>query len=62
VKGIRIYRRPGQHYGPLRRGSDRAGAILTVGASRDEAVRRADRAAELIRFDAVAVDAPLQRV
>ena len=50
VKGIRIYRRPGHRFGPFRRGSDRAGAVLAVGSSRDEALACADRAAELIRF------------
>jgi biotin carboxylase len=62
TKGIRLYRKPGHRFGPLRRGSDRAGAILAVGPSRDEALRQADRAATLIRFDTVPVEAPLQRV
>jgi hypothetical protein len=34
----------------LRRGSDRAGALLAVWASRDEALERVDSAAEHIRF------------
>jgi hypothetical protein len=37
-------------FGPLRRGGDRAGAVLAVGASREEALERAGRAAERIRF------------
>jgi biotin carboxylase len=57
VKGIRIYRRPGHHFGPFRRGSDRAGAILAVGSTRDEALARADQAAELIRFQVTPVTA-----
>ena len=36
--------------GPLRRGSDRVGAVLAVGASREEAVARAGRAADCVRF------------
>jgi biotin carboxylase len=62
VKGIRVYRKPGHRFGALIRGSDRAGAILAVADSRDEALHSADRAAEMIRFDTVPVEAPLQRV
>jgi len=51
IRGIRIYRRPGHAFGPLRRGSDRAGAILAVGDSAEDALARADKAARLIRFD-----------
>ena len=47
---VRNYREPGYVYTPLRRGSDRAGAVLVTGDSRDEAVARADAAAERIRF------------
>jgi biotin carboxylase len=50
VISTRIYREPGHVFGPLRRSSDRAGAVLAVGASRDEALARADAAAERIRF------------
>lgn len=46
-----MYRRPGRVLTPLRRGSDRAGAVLAVGASRAEALERAAAAAELIRFE-----------
>jgi biotin carboxylase len=59
VKGIRIYRRRGHEFGALVRGADRAGAILAVGDSRSEALARADRAAELIRFETAPVDAAL---
>jgi len=62
IKGIRLYRKPGHRFGPLLRGSDRAGAILAVSASREEALRQADRAAELIHFDTVPVETPLQKV
>ncbi|MFN2468638.1 MAG: hypothetical protein ABR521_10980 [Gaiellaceae bacterium] len=57
VLGVRVYRRPGHLFGPLRRGSDRAGAVLAVGDSRDEALARADRAADSIRFDTVDAEA-----
>ena len=53
VAGIRIYRRRGHVFEPLRRGSDRAGAILAVGDSAEEALQRAEAAAGLIRFDVV---------
>jgi len=62
IKGIRIYRKPGHRFGALLRGSDRAGAILAVGDSREEVLVQADRAAELIRFDVEPVETPLQRV
>jgi dTDP-4-amino-4,6-dideoxygalactose transaminase len=45
-----VYRRPGQRIGPLRRGPDRAGAILAVGDSAEDALSRAEDAAQLIRF------------
>jgi biotin carboxylase len=57
VKGIRLYRKPGHRFGPFLRGSDRAGAILAVGESRDAALERADRAAQRIAFDVVPVEA-----
>ena len=42
--------KPGHGFGELRRGGDRAGAVLAVGDSRKEAVARAERAAAKIRF------------
>jgi biotin carboxylase len=51
IRGIRIYRRPGHRFGEFRRGSDRAGAVLAVGDSRQEALERADRAEAMIRFE-----------
>ena len=48
-----VYRRPGHIFGPLRRGPDRAGAVLAVGASRDDALERARRAAASVRFEVV---------
>ena len=50
VVWVRVYREPGAVLGPLRRGSDRAGAVLALGASREEAVERAGRAADCVRF------------
>jgi biotin carboxylase len=57
VRWVRVYRRPGHVLGPLRRGADRAGAVLATGASRDEALERARRAADAVRFR-VDADAP----
>jgi biotin carboxylase len=51
IELARVYREPGYVFGPLRRGADRAGAVLAVGASRDEALARAASAAEWIRFE-----------
>ena len=50
VAWVRTYRQPGWRFGPLRRGADRAGAILATGTDRDEALSRARRAAETVRF------------
>jgi biotin carboxylase len=50
VVDVLLYRAPGHRFGPLLRGGDRAGAIIAVGESRDDALARADRAAECIRF------------
>ena len=50
VEWVRTYRRPGWRFVPLRRGADRAGAVLALGASREEALARASRAAETVRF------------
>jgi hypothetical protein len=56
----RIYRRPGYVFTPLRRGSDRAGAVLMTGDDRAKAVARADAAAERIRFFTADAGALLQ--
>jgi L-amino acid ligase C-terminal domain 2 len=58
VVWVRVYREPGAVLGPLRRGSDRTGAVLAVGATREEAVQRAGRAAETVRF--VVANAPAE--
>ncbi len=60
VEWVRIYPEPGTVLGPLRRGSDRAGAVLATGADREEAVARAGRAADCVRF--VVVDVPAEAV
>jgi biotin carboxylase len=59
IRGIRVYRRPGHRFGEFRRGADRAGAILAVGDSREEALERAGRAESMIRFETVDVEAAL---
>lgn len=50
---VRIYRRPGHRFGPLRAGADRAGAVLASGTSREEALATAERVADSIRFETV---------
>ncbi len=50
VAWVRVYRREGHVFGPLRRGADRAGAILAAGPDRDTALERARRAADAVRF------------
>lgn len=50
VRWVRVYRRPGHAFGPLRRGADRAGAVLVTGADRDDALERGRRAADAVRF------------
>ncbi|MGH3072257.1 MAG: ATP-grasp domain-containing protein [Gaiellaceae bacterium] len=50
VLDVRVYRERGHVFGPLRRGSDRAGAVIAVGDSREQALERARAAADEIRF------------
>jgi biotin carboxylase len=57
IMGARVYRRPGWVFTPLHRGSDRAGFVLATGNSRDDALAKADRAAELIRFETAHAEA-----
>jgi biotin carboxylase len=47
---VRIYRDPGHVFTPLRRGADRAGAVLVTGSSREDALERAARVAAQVRF------------
>ena len=60
VLWVRIYPEPGAVLGPLRRGSDRAGAVLAIGPTGEEAVARAGRAADCVRF--VVADVPAEAV
>jgi biotin carboxylase len=50
VVDVRVYREAGHVFGPLLRGSDRAGAVIAVGDSREHALERARAAADEIRF------------
>ena len=50
VVDVRLYREPGHTFGPLLRGADRAGAVIAVGDSREQALERARTAADEIRF------------
>jgi biotin carboxylase len=60
VHWVRIYQEPGAVLGPLRRGSDRVGAVLAIGSSREQAVASAGRAADCVRF--VVADVPAEAV
>jgi biotin carboxylase len=51
VRWVRLYHEPGHRYGRFLRGADRTGAILATGDDRDDALGRAQRAADMIRFD-----------
>jgi biotin carboxylase len=55
VVSTRLYHAPGHVFSPARRASDRAGAVLAAGATAEEALARAGKAVECIRF--VAADA-----
>ena len=57
VRGIRVYRKQGHVFGELRRASDRAGAVLATGETRDDAADAAEEAVERIRFVTRAVEA-----
>ena len=57
VRGIRVYRQPGHVFRPLRRASDRAGAVLATGDTRPAAAAAAARAASRIRFSTTRAEA-----
>ena len=57
VEWVRIYRGTGHRFMEVRRGSDRAGAVLAVGRTREQALERAARAAEAVRFVTVESEA-----
>jgi biotin carboxylase len=59
VLSVHVYRSPGHRFGPLVRGSDRAGAVLAVGDSREQALERAEVAAGAIDFHVAALAAPV---
>lgn len=46
-----FYHPPGHRYAPLRTATDRAGYVITPGATREEALARARRAVEAVRFE-----------
>ncbi len=58
VKRVRLYREPGYVFAPLRSRSDRAGAVLTLGRDREQAVERAREASDLIRFEVASPRSP----
>ncbi len=60
VESVRIYREPGYEFAQLRRGGDRAGAVLVLGKDREQAVTRAEAAAQRIRFVTADAGALLQ--
>ncbi len=51
VEWVRVYRSRGARIAPLRVGSDRNGAVLAVGSSAEQALRRASRAGDSVRFE-----------
>jgi biotin carboxylase len=50
VVWVRVYREPGAALRPLRHGSDRVGAVLTLGETRADALARSEHAAGRVRF------------
>jgi len=58
VKRLRLYREPGYVFTPFHSRSDRAGALLVLGPDREQAVARAQEAADLIRFEIAGASAP----
>jgi biotin carboxylase len=58
VKRVRLYREPGYVFAPLRSRSDRAGAVLTIGRDREQAVEWAQEASDLIRFEVAGSPSP----
>jgi hypothetical protein len=57
VRAIRMYRKPGHQFGDLRRASDRAGAILATGRTREDAEAAAAESAGRVRFVTVPAEA-----
>jgi predicted RNase H-like HicB family nuclease len=48
---VTFYHAPGHRYAPLRTATDRAGYVICQGATREEALDRARRAVEAVRFE-----------
>ncbi len=57
VRSIRVYRKPGHEFGELLRASDRAGAVLATGRTREDAEAAAAESARRIRFVTVPAEA-----
>ncbi len=57
VATVRLYREPGHVFAASGRAAERAGAVLAAGATREEAVARAEAAVERIRFSMTDADA-----
>ena len=57
VRAVHAYRSPGHRFGELRRASDRAGAVLATGATREEARAAAAEAAACVEFVTEPVEA-----
>jgi biotin carboxylase len=53
IVDLHVYRSPGHEFGALRTGADRAGAVIAVGATPQEALARADASASLVHFETV---------
>jgi biotin carboxylase len=53
VVDVHVYRPPGHEFRPFRTGADRAGAVVAVGSTREEALARAESAAGLLRLETV---------
>jgi biotin carboxylase len=49
--GVTFYHAPGHRYASLRTATDRAGYVICQGATREEALDRARRAVEAVRFE-----------
>jgi biotin carboxylase len=48
-----FYHAPGHRYGPLRTATDRAGCVIAVGATQEEALDRTRSAVQAVRFEVV---------
>jgi biotin carboxylase len=53
IVDVHVYRAPSHEFGPLRTGADRAGAVIAIGSTREEALARAETAASRVRLEIV---------